>query len=70
MPHSHEMTADQKKSLEKFQGWLSKVNPGKEENGNLLYEANEALAANLLPLLKDLGLDVWTKYNHTSAHNG
>ena len=62
MSHTYEMTADQKTTLENFQEWLSKVKSEKIEDGILVYEATQDLEANLLPLLKGLGLDVWIEY--------
>jgi hypothetical protein len=50
-----------KESLEGLQKWLPHAQHDEQDNGNWKYKNNGDLEAKVMPLLKDLGLQVCAK---------
>jgi hypothetical protein len=57
-----------RKSLEQLQKWLLTAEYEMHLNGNRKYTNNESLKINVLPLLRDLGLDVCVNYSNLDEH--
>jgi hypothetical protein len=57
-----------RKSLEQLQKWLPTAEYEMHSNGNRKYTNNESLETNVLPLLRDLGLDVCANYSNLDEH--